>query len=153
MQNTALKWLLLTTLILSTLALTGCQSGPPRPEITVEGAWGRPSPQAAPTGAFYLRLKNAGRQADRLVSAQSPACSTVEVHETYETAEGAMGMRPVEDGVVEIPAKGEVEFKTGGLHLMCIGKLTAFTPGTRLPLRLQFQKSGEITVEVEVREP
>ncbi len=152
-EDKLLNWLVLATLLLMALALAGCQSGPSGPRITVEQAWARSSPRVAPMGAFYLVIKNEGRGADRLVALQSPACGALEVHETYQTAEGAMGMRPVEGGALEIPAKGEVAFESGGLHIMCIEKQVDFVAGTTLPLRLQFEESGEISVAVEIRQP
>jgi hypothetical protein len=64
-----------------------------------------------------------------------------------------MGMRPVEGGVIEIPAGGQAELKVGGLHVMCIQKQADFEPGAQLPLTLQFEKSGEKMITVEIREP
>jgi len=61
-------------------------------------------------------------------------------------------MRPVEGGFIEVPAGGEVELKVGGLHVMCIDKLEDFAVGATLPLTLQFEKAGEITVNIEIRE-
>jgi copper(I)-binding protein len=41
----------------------------------------------------------------------------------------------------------------GGLHIMCIDKLEEFEAGAVLPLSLKFEKSGDIMIEVEIREP
>ena len=147
------KWfVLVASLVLLVLALAGCQSKSSAPEINIEGAWGRPSPKVATAGAFYMVIKNTGGAADKLLGGSSPACGVVELHESYKTAEGAMGMRPVQDGYIEIPAGGEAELKVGGLHIMCIDKLEDFEPGVRLPLTLEFEKAGQKTVEVEIRE-
>ncbi len=143
----------ITTLFILALALTACQSAPAGPEVTIEGAWGRPSPKVATAGAFYMLIKNNGGEADQLVSGTSPACGTVELHESYMTDEGAMGMRPVEGGSIEIPAGGEAELKVGGLHIMCIDKLEDFEVGAVLPVTLSFEKAGDLSVDVEIREP
>lgn len=135
------------------LALSACQTSPDGAAIAIEGAWGRPSPKVATAGAFYLLIKNTGNEADKLLSGTSSACGTVELHESYLTDEGAMGMRPVEGGFIEILAGGQVELKVGGLHIMCIDKLKDFDAGVMMPLTLNFEKSGEITLEVEIREP
>ncbi len=140
-------------LLLLGFVLAGCQSGPAGPEIVIEEAWGRPSPKVATAGAFYMTIKNTGGEADRLLGAGSPACGAVELHESYMTEEGAMGMRPVQNGYIEIPAGGEVELKVGGLHIMCIDKLVEFETGTKMSVTLQFEGSGEMDVEVEIREP
>jgi hypothetical protein len=97
-------------------------------------------------------IKNNGGEADKLIAGKSPACGVVELHESYMTEEGAMGMRPVEGGYIEIPARGEAELKTGGLHIMCIDKLEDFDVGAVLPLTLTFEKSGDINLDVEIRE-
>ena len=60
-----------------------------------------------------------------------------------------MGMRPVEGGFIDIPAKGQAELKMGGLHIMCIDKLDDFQEGTVLTVTLSFEKSGEKSIEVE----
>ena len=39
---------------------------------------------------------------------------------------GAMGMRPVPGGVIDIPAQSQVELKASGLHIMCLGKRLVF---------------------------
>ena len=143
---------LLGGLILLGLLLAGCQSAS-GPEISIENAWGRPSPKVATAGVFYMLIKNKGGEADKLIAGESPACGVVELHESYMTDEGAMGMRPVEGGFIEVPAKGETELKIGGLHIMCINKLEDFEVGAVLPLTLKFEKSGDITINIEIREP
>jgi hypothetical protein len=148
MKNKAL--LIGFALILGLIAAGCAASGP---QISIEGVWGRPSPKVATAGAFYMVIKNSGGEADKLVAGASSSCGTVELHESYMTEDGAMGMRPVEGGFIEIPAKGEVELKVGGLHIMCIDKLDDFEVGATLPLTLSFEKSGDMALEVEIREP
>ncbi|MBP6803518.1 MAG: copper chaperone PCu(A)C, partial [Chloroflexi bacterium] len=65
---------------------------------------------------------------------------------------GAMGMRPVEGGLISIPAGGTVELKVGGLHVMCIDKLRALETGEQIPLTLTFANAGEMVVNAEIRE-
>ncbi len=135
------------------MVLAGCQSRPQGPQINIETPWGRPSPKIADAGAFYMIIRNTGSEPDKLIGGKSSACGMVELHESYLTAEGAMGMRPVQGGVIEVPAGGQAELKVGGLHIMCLKKLVDFTPGTKLQLALEFEKSGEKTVDVEIRQP
>jgi copper(I)-binding protein len=144
--------LMLSSLILLGFLLIGCASSS-GPEISIENAWGRPSPKVAAAGAFYMLIKNNGGEDDKLIGGDSPACGVVELHESYMTEEGAMGMRPVEGSAIEIPAGGDAELKMGGLHIMCIDKLEDFDTGAVLPLTLEFEKSGKITIDVEIREP
>lgn len=146
---------ILLFVVIGAVLLSACGSAAPKgPQITVEGVWGRPSPKVATAGAFYMIIKNAGDEADKLINGSSDACGTVELHESYMMDNGAMGMRPVTGGFIEIPAGGQVELKVGGLHVMCIDKdSAAFVTGATVNLTLKFEKSGEIPVTVEIKEP
>ena len=142
-------WFVLLLVVLFTSACGSPASGS---DITVEGAWGRNSPKIATAGAFYMVIKNSASEADQLVSATSEACGTVELHESYMTEDGAMGMRPVTGGTIEIPANGSVELKVGGLHVMCLEKSAEFAIGDHYALNLVFEKAGEISVDVAIQE-
>jgi copper(I)-binding protein len=146
------QYIFLTMIALLAIVLAACQSSS-GPEISIDGAWGRPSPKVAAAGVFYMTIKNTGGEADKLLSASSSSCGVVELHESYDMGDGVMGMRPVEGGYIDIPAGGQVELKMGGLHIMCIDKLDDFTEGAILSLTLEFEKSGEVTVDVEIRQP
>jgi copper(I)-binding protein len=121
--------------------------------IEISDAWGRPSPTVATTGAFFMTIKNSGAEDDALINASSPACGTVELHESYMNDQGAMAMRPVEGSKITIPAGGSAVLEQGGLHVMCIDKIEDFTEGAELELTLQFQNAGDMTLNVEIREP
>lgn len=142
-------------LALFAILLSACASATPAPapNIAVEGAWGRPSPKVAQAGAFYMTIRNTGAVADKLIAGKSSGCGTVELHESYPMPDGAMGMRMVSGGTIEIPAGGAVELKVGGLHIMCIQKKVELNAGVKVPLTLVFEKAGEMKIEVEVREP
>jgi copper(I)-binding protein len=126
------------------------------PEIRVEEVWSRPAAtmgggEAGGNGAVFMRLVNRGREADRLIGAQTDVAEVVELHES--TMEGdVMKMQPVEGGI-EVPAKGDVELKPGGLHVMLIGLKQNLQEGDRFSVTLEFEKSGTQTVEAEVRMP
>lgn len=153
-QLTKNNWSLLFSLvILLSLVLAACQAKPEGPAISIDNVWGWPSPKVATVGVFYLVIGNAGSESDTLLSSSSSACGFVELHESYKTEEGVMGMRPVEGGIIEIAAGEVVELRIGGMHIMCVNKLVDFEPGVVLPLTLEFEKSGNMDVDVEIREP
>lgn len=141
--------ILFVLLMLTAILLNGCAS---KGGVTIEGAWARPSPMMAEAGAIYMMIKNSGAQADKLLSASSPACGMMELHEGYKKDDGTMGMRPVAGGFIEIPAGGQAELKVGGLHVMCMQKAAAFAPGAKLEATLKFEKAGEQRINFEVRE-
>jgi periplasmic copper chaperone A len=144
------KTFLLTLALLLLAALAACQSASQTPSITVEEAWGRASPAVAANGAFYMKIRNSGGAPDRLLSASSSVCGVVELHE-MSMMNDVMEMSPVES--IAIPANSTVELKVGGLHVMCIDKQVDFSPGARYSLTLNFETSGAITVEAEIRQP
>jgi copper(I)-binding protein len=59
-----------------------------------------------------------------------------------------MKMRQVE--AIEVPAGKSVELKPGGLHIMFIGLKAPLKAGDKFPLKLKFEKAGEVTVQVNV---
>jgi periplasmic copper chaperone A len=138
-------------LLWMSLLVSACQSAS-GPAIQVEEAWGRSSPMDASLGAIYMKILNTGDQNDTLLSASSAACGVIELHETLMEGD-IMKMRPVGEGGIPIPAKGTVELKTGGLHIMCIDKQQDFSTGAKIPLTLQFEVSGVIDLQVEIRNP
>ena len=141
-------------LILVMAVLSGCQSAQAAqadgPKIVTSEAWGRPSPKMAGAAAIYVVIENQGNQADRLVGAASQAAKAVEVHESF-MENNVMMMRPVEGGI-EIPAAGKVELKPGGFHIMLIDLVEPLTAGSKIKVTLKFEKSGEIELDVEIRE-
>jgi len=102
------------------------------------------------TSAIYMTVVNKGRESDRLVSASSDVAKHVELHQSIREGD-VMRMQPVEGGI-EVPAKGKVELKPGGYHIMLIDLTRELKPGDRFTVTLTFEKSGTRTLEVEVKE-
>lgn len=150
---------------------SGCggQVAPSAPQLRVVDPWARPAsstpgpasspgghmgPGMAPggmataTSAVYMRIVNDGDASDVLLGAESPVASRVELHESVR--EGDMvRMRPV--ARIEIPARGAVELRPGGLHVMLMGLQRDLMAGTKVPLTLRFERSGAVAVEAVVR--
>ena len=112
-------------------------------------AWARPSIGSAGNSAAYMKVMNHGDAADRLVDAKSDVARKTELH-THIMEDNVAKMRRVEGGV-EVPAKGNVEFKPGGLHVMLIGLKSKLAEGDSFPLTLVFEKKGEVVVDVKVQ--
>jgi len=128
------------------------------PQITVENVWSWPveamqedDGSSHSTGVIYLTIVNEGGMADRLIAIQTEAAEVVEFHETRK--EGDIMMMQRVEGAIEIPADGQVAFKPGGLHIMLIGLKQSLDPGERFGITLEFDKSGAVAVESEVRQP
>ncbi|MCX6029448.1 MAG: copper chaperone PCu(A)C [Chloroflexi bacterium] len=141
-------------LILCLLLTSGCGggAGSQGPTIQVSDAWARAvNGGANVNSAAYMSIRNTGKTADRLVAVVGDVAGAVELHKT-EMKDGVMKMAPVEGGI-DVPAGGEAQLKPGGLHVMLIGVQRDLKADEKITLKLQFEKAGEIAVEVQVRNP
>ncbi|MEJ2211039.1 MAG: copper chaperone PCu(A)C [Anaerolineae bacterium] len=168
-QKTRLKPLLRTLscglLVLGALFLAGC-GGAAGPAIEAHDVWARPAMgggmqseagsgmagmAAAGTGAVFMRLTNDGGEADRLKGGRTDVAQVVEIHETVMEGD-VMHMQMLADGL-EIPARGEVMLQPGGYHVMLIGMQRDLAVGDEFTLELDFEKSGTLAVQVQVKQP
>ena len=113
---------------------------------TVEAAWARPTAPGARVGGAFMTLVGA-RASDRLLAGSSPAAAVVELH-THVMEDGVAKMRAVP--AIDVPAGGRVELKPGGLHVMLINLKAPLKAGETVPLKLRFEKGGEVEVKVPV---
>lgn len=134
-------------LVLTALLLAAC--APSAGGIAVKDPFSRPSPTGAATGAVFVTIVNNGPNADRLVSASSPAAQTVELHETVNE-NGVMKMEPRPEGF-EIPAGATLELKPGGKHIMLIDLTAPLEPGKIIEVTLNFEKAGPVKIQAPVR--
>jgi hypothetical protein len=149
--------LLLFSLFLAACASPGT-SQTTSGSITIKDVWARPAMKmdmgegemSSSNGAAYMILENKGAEADRITRVESDIAESVELHQTT-VKDNVMAMSPVE--AIEVPAKGQVELKPGGFHVMLIGLKQDLKLGDLVKLTLVFEKAGRITVEAEVKNP
>ncbi len=146
--------------LLILVGLTACQSKDSVPQIEISDVWARPGMAGeggmgmghmAGTGAVFMLLDNQGQESDRLLSARTDVAQVVEIHET--TIEGDVAKMQQVTGGIEIPAQGQIVLKPGGYHVMLIGLLRDLAVGDQFSLTLAFEKSGDVTLQAEVRQP
>ena len=116
-------------------------------QIQIEKPWARATAPGAKVAGGYMVIRNTGAAADRLVSASSPAAAKVELH-VHINDNGVMKMREVPG--YDVPAKGAFELKPGGAHLMFMDIRRPFKEGEKLPVKLKFEKAGEVSAEFQV---
>ena len=116
--------------------------------ITVGDAYARAVPPGQPNSAVFMTLTNPSDTPRALVSAQSPAAKTVELH-THVNEGGMMRMRRIER--IEVPARGSVKLEPGGLHVMLIGLNDDLAPGSTVDLTLSFDDGNQVEVKAPVR--
>jgi periplasmic copper chaperone A len=124
--------------------LVACGSGGD-PDLDV--APGQAAEPVAGSSQIVLTVTNRGDGDDRLLGAETPAALDIEVHLT-EIEDGRATMAVLDE--VAIPAGETVHFRPGGLHLMLVVPDETVTEGGTFELTLRFDRSGEITVPVEV---
>ena len=117
--------------------------------INIGHPYARATASGQTTGGGFLKLENGGAD-DKLLSASADVAKSVELH--IMAMEGdVMRMRQV-DGIA-LPAGKTVELKPGGLHIMFVGLKAPLKAGDTFPLKLKFEKAGEVEVMVKVEAP
>jgi copper(I)-binding protein len=158
---------LIPVIVLLAVMVAAC-GAPAAPQIRAEDVWSRPAVAMGDagessesgsemghgmggTGAVFMVLANDGKEGDRLVGAKTDVAKVVEIHETRMEGD-VMKMKMLPDGL-EVPARGEVQLKPGGFHVMLIGLQRNLEVGDRFAVELLFEKSESLVVEPVVRQP
>ena len=118
--------------------------------IAVQDAWARPGFRGD-NSTVYLTINNPSNQGDGLIGATCDVAGGREIHLSKMDAAGTMTMERQER--VVIPAKDSVELAPGGLHIMLVNLGKNLSVGDTFPVTLEFQRAGDITIEVEVKQP
>jgi copper(I)-binding protein len=115
--------------------------------ITIDHPYARATGAGQSTGGGYMKLVNGGAT-DRLVAASADVSKAVELHE-MKMAGDVMKMRQVD--AIALQAGQTVELKPGGYHVMFIGLKAPLKAGDSFPVKLKFERAGEVTVDVKVQ--
>jgi copper(I)-binding protein len=118
--------------------------------LVIGHPWTRPAPPGMSMGVAYLSITNRGTGEDRLIGASTPAAESVQIHRTT-IVDGMARMRPMTEVVIAPGATVRIE--PDGIHLMLIGLKTALRAGETVPLTLEFQHAGKLTVQLAVQRP
>ena len=114
--------------------------------IRIDTPWARATVSGQRAGGGFLRIENKGR-ADRLVAATADVSRTVELH-TMSMEKDVMRMRQVD--AIDVPPGAKVDLKPGGLHVMFIDLKSGLKTGDTFPVKLRFERAGEIEVRMKV---
>ncbi len=117
-------------------------------DLVISQAWSRATPGGAKIGGGYLTIENKGSAPDRLIGGSTDVAGKVEVHEMAMN-NGVMTMRPLDDGLAIEPGK-VVKLAPGGYHLMLLNLKGPLKKGEKLPVTLEFEKAGKVTVSFDV---
>ena len=117
-------------------------------DLVITQAWSRATPSGAKVAGGYLVIENKGKTADRLVGGAGEIAGKVEVHEMAMN-NGVMTMRPLDKGLTIEPGK-TVELAPGSYHLMLMDLKNPLKQGEKVPLTLEFEKAGKVTLSLDV---
>ncbi|MBM3366878.1 MAG: copper chaperone PCu(A)C [Betaproteobacteria bacterium] len=116
-------------------------------QVAIDKPWTRATAPGAKVAAGYMVVHNKAAVPDKLVGASSLAAMRIEMH-VHLHEDGVMKMREVPG--YDIPAGGSFELKPGGAHLMFMDIRRPLKEGEKVPVRLKFEKAGEVDAEFHV---
>ena len=116
--------------------------------ISVENPWSPEAPPVAKVMAGYMKINNLSNKDVKIKTSKSDLFKIVEIHRT-EMKDGMMRMVKQED--LKIKAKGHIELKPGGLHMMLMGKLKPVKSGSMIPVTLTFDNAEIININLKVK--
>ena len=117
-------------------------------DLVISQAWTRATPNGAKIGGGYLTIENKGSTPDRLIGGSADVAGSVQVHEMSMDG-GVMKMRPLEKGLAIDPGK-TVKLAPGGYHLMIMDLKSQLKQGDKVPVTLEFEKAGKVTLSLDV---
>ena len=112
--------------------------------------WARTSPTDGGHAGGYFTITNKGREADRLVAAESPAAAKIEIHAIKVVGAG-ITMKQLEKGL-GLPPDTAITLKPRGYHLW-IELKGPLAPGQTVAVTLSFEKAASQSVELAVEAP
>jgi copper(I)-binding protein len=118
-------------------------------DLVITQAWSRATPSGAKIAGGYLTIENKGAAPDRLVGGSGDIAGKVELHEMAMN-NGVMTMRPLDKGLTIDPGK-TVKLAPGGYHLMIMDLKSPFKQGDKVPVTLEFEKAGKVTLSLDVQ--
>lgn len=121
----------------------------PARALSVTGCWVRAMPSQVPSAAYFT-IANSSDMSATLVDVSSDAYGSVMMHATTQTG-GMSRMSMTHD--VSIPARGQVSFEPGGLHVMLSKPARTIEVGKTLDLTLSFAGNVSVRAACAIREP
>ncbi|MCQ9181984.1 copper chaperone PCu(A)C [Streptomyces sp. IBSBF 2953] len=130
-------------MVTGTLLLAGCGSDSPgAPDLSVQAAY-IPQPVSDTMAAGFLTIVNKGDAKDELTSVTSSAAGHVTLHRT-------VGSSMEQVSSLDVPAHGQLVFKSGGNHLMFEMLKSRPVQGETVTVQLHFAASDPLKVEIPV---
>jgi periplasmic copper chaperone A len=104
--------------------------------IQIGHAWALPTDSSQ--SQAYFPLLNTGASEDQLIGMSSPAAKSIIYIDRFGTVQSSLRLSP----------KMPVALRKGGAYLQLKGLNRQLKSGAKIPLILQFEKAGRITIEL-----
>jgi copper(I)-binding protein len=148
-MTSMLRTLVYATLVSTMLAAPARAEEVKAGDLVITQAWSRATPGGAKIGGGYLTIENKGAAPDRLIGVAGEVAGKIEVHE-MAMKDGVMTMRPLDKGLTIEPGK-TVKLAPGGYHLMMFDLKSPLKQGDKVPVTLEFETAGKVTVSLDVQ--
>ena len=126
------------------VALGGASAGLAA-NLSVQGAWAPPSPQAGADVGLYMTIRNDDDEADALVRAACPFANFSE-RRTVDVGEGGLSDRAIPN--IPVAAHATLELGPKTYHVGLLQTRDALTPGQSFTCNLTFRRAGPMEVKV-----
>lgn len=116
-------------------------------KIAVEHAWSKGAVAEGKALPVFLTINNTQREADRIVSVQSPLAISGVIKRIE--SDGAL-LRATQIDTLEVKSGERFSLRPSEYQISLISVTKNIQPGDRIPLTLRFEKAGNIEVKVVV---
>lgn len=117
-------------------------------ELEIRDAWIKNLPPTVPVRAGYLTLANPHSKPIKIISVESAAFASIEIHQTVEH-NGMMSMDRVEQ--LTIDAHSSLQLAPGGLHLMMMMPQQEMRPGDWITVSISYDDGSRQELKMKVR--
>ena len=117
-------------------------------DLTVHDAYA-PAPITPDIGALYFTIRNAGAEADRILSVQVDVADSASLH-TQIASGGGLRMQPLQS--IPVPARGAARLVPGGLHVMLTALKRGYVAGDTVHVEVSLERAGSVRFAVPVIE-
>lgn len=117
-------------------------------DLVISQAWSRAAPRGAELASSYVTIENKGTAPDRLIGGATDIAEKLQIQQSSMVG-GGLTLNPVAGGVTISPGD-KVVLAPHGIHLTLSNLKAKMKKGTAVPMTLEFEKAGKITVSFDV---
>jgi copper(I)-binding protein len=117
-------------------------------DLVISQPWSRSAPKGAELASAYLTIENKGTTPDRLMGGSAEIAEKLQIQRSSMVG-GGLTLSPVEGGLTISPGE-KVVLAPHGIHLTLSNLKSRMKKGVQVPMTLEFEKAGKVTVTFDV---